>query len=86
MVYIGFGFLMTFVKTMSYTALSFNWIISIWAFQWAILSLGFWNQVFLTKGIFQKIPLNIGWLIQGDFGAASAMITFGAIIGKCSLQ
>jgi hypothetical protein len=50
------------------------------------LSLGFWNQVFLTKGIFQRIPLNIGWLIQGDFGAASAMITFGAIIGKCSLQ
>jgi ammonium transporter Rh len=32
MVYIGFGFLMTFVKTMSFTALSFNWIISIWAF------------------------------------------------------
>ena len=32
MIYIGFGFLMTFVKTMSYTALSFNWIISIWAF------------------------------------------------------
>ena len=31
MVYIGFGFLMTFVKTMSFTALSFNWIISIWA-------------------------------------------------------
>jgi hypothetical protein len=43
MVYIGFGFLMTFVKTMSYTAVSFNFVISVWAFQWGILSLGFWN-------------------------------------------
>jgi ammonium transporter Rh len=32
MIFIGFGFLMTFIKTMSWTALSYNWIISIWAF------------------------------------------------------
>ena len=32
MIFIGFGFLMSFLKTMSWTALSYNWIISIWAF------------------------------------------------------
>lgn len=32
MIYIGFGFLMTFLKTSSWSALCFNWIISIWAF------------------------------------------------------
>ena len=32
MIFVGFGFLMTFIKTSSWTALCFNWIISIWAF------------------------------------------------------
>lgn len=31
MIFIGFGFLMSFLKTMSWTALCFNWIVSIWA-------------------------------------------------------
>ena len=31
MIFIGFGFLMTFVKTSSWSALAFNWIISAWA-------------------------------------------------------
>jgi len=25
-------------------------------------------------------------MIMGDFGAGAAMITFGAILGKCNLQ
>ena len=33
-----------------------------------------------------KIPLTIENLIIGDFGAGAAMITFGAILGKCNLQ
>lgn len=43
MIFVGFGFLMTFIKTSSWTAMCFNWIISIWALQWAILSNGFWH-------------------------------------------
>jgi ammonium transporter Rh len=31
MIFVGFGFLMTFIKTMSWTALAYNWIISVWA-------------------------------------------------------
>ena len=85
MIFIGFGFLMTFIKTMSWTALAYNWIISIWAFQWAIIFGGFWSQVLAGQGL-SKIPLNITQLINGDFGAAAAMITFGAILGKCNLQ
>ena len=38
MIFIGFGFLMTYLKAQGQTALSFNWIISIWCIQWGILS------------------------------------------------
>jgi ammonium transporter Rh len=30
MIFIGFGFLMTFIKTGSLQALAYNWIISVW--------------------------------------------------------
>jgi hypothetical protein len=43
MIFIGFGFLMTFIKTSQWSALCFNWIISIWALQWSILFGGFWH-------------------------------------------
>lgn len=34
----------------------------------------------------EKINIGIESLIAGDFGAGTAMITFGAILGKCNLQ
>ena len=33
-----------------------------------------------------KIPVDIVFLIRGDFAAGASMITFGAILGKCNLQ
>lgn len=48
MIFIGFGFLMTFIKTGSLQALSYNWIVSVWCIQWGILSNGFWHQVVVT--------------------------------------
>ena len=50
MIFIGFGFLMTFIKTHRWTALSFNFILSIWALQWGILSNGFYPALMLTWG------------------------------------
>jgi hypothetical protein len=32
MIYIGFGFLMVFLKTGSWTAVGFNYLLSAWAF------------------------------------------------------
>lgn len=43
----------------------------------------FWHQ--LLEGHFHLIALDIPALIIGDFGAGAVMITFGAILGKCSL-
>jgi len=85
MIFIGFGFLMTFIKTSSWSALAFNWIISAWALQWAILTTGIFHQL-VHGGPLHKIQIDLTHLIMGDFGAGAAMITFGAVLGKCNLQ
>lgn len=85
MIFIGFGFLMTFIKTMSWTALAYNWIISVWAMQVGILSNSFFHMVF-KGGEYHKLELSLENLIIGDFGAGAAMITFGVLLGKCNLQ
>lgn len=82
MIYIGFGFLMVFLKSFSWSAVGFNYLLSAWAFQWAILVLGFWYSVF---GDFDRIHLDVNTLVAGDFAAASCMIMFGAVLGKADL-
>jgi ammonium transporter Rh len=83
MIYIGFGFLMVFLKTNSWTAVGFNFMLSAWAFQWGILCNSFWRMVFSNH--WKKIALDVTILIVGDFIAGSCMICFGALLGKADL-
>lgn len=85
MIYIGFGFLMVFLKTGSWTAVGFNYMLAAWAFQWGILCVGFWIQIIHSEEPLGKIHLDVHSLILGDFAAGSAMICFGAILGKADL-
>ena len=86
MIFIGFGFLMVFLKTHSWTSVGYNFLIAAYALQITILVTGFWHQA-LKKPVdeWEKIELSIPALIIGDFGAGCVLITFGAILGKCSL-
>lgn len=83
MIYVGFGFLMVFLKTNSWTAVGFNYLMAAWAFQWGILCVSFWHMIFANK--WEKIHLNIISLIQGDFAAGACMICYGAVLGKVDL-
>jgi len=85
MIFIGFGFLMVFLKTHSWTSVGYNYLIAAYALQITILFNGFWHQA-LEDTDWHKISLNIEELIKGDFGAGAVLITFGAILGKCSLE
>jgi ammonium transporter Rh len=90
MIFIGFGFLMVFLKNNSWTSIGFNYLIACWAIQITILYRGFWEQIlgyYLhdTHHDWRKVPLRIEEIINADFGAAAVLITFGAILGKCSL-
>ena len=44
MMFIGFGFLMTFLKRYSYSAVSINFLIAAIVLQWATLCQGFFHH------------------------------------------
>jgi len=82
MIFVGFGFLMTFLQDYGYSSVGFNFLISALTIQWAILCNGFWHNVHLDK--WDQIRLDIESLITADFAAGAVMITFGALLGKVS--
>jgi ammonium transporter Rh len=83
MVFVGFGFLMVFLKTHCWSSIGFNFLIAAWAIQCTILFFGFWEHVIKYQHL-EKININMRMLIQGDFGAASILISMGALLGKVS--
>ena len=84
MVYVGFGFLMVFLKQHCWTSVGYNFICAAYAAQLTILVQGFWHMAIVEEH-FERITLDITGLIIGDFGAATVLISFGAILGKVSL-
>lgn len=74
---------MVFLKTSSWTAVGFNYLLAAFAFQWGILVVNFWDQVWSDQ--WQKIPLGVNALITGDYAACACMIAFGALLGKVDL-
>eukprot|EP00743_Colponemidia_sp_Colp-15_P001599 GILK01001746.1.p1 GENE.GILK01001746.1~~GILK01001746.1.p1 ORF type:complete len:506 (+),score=74.18 GILK01001746.1:92-1519(+) len=82
MIFMGFGFLMTFLRKAGYSAVALNFLISCFVVLWAILVIGFVECV--HHGHYTKIDLKVQFMIEGLFAAGSCMISFGAIIGKVS--
>ena len=80
MIFIGFGFLMVFLKSHSWTSVSYNLLVAAFSIQWAIITSGVWHQI--LGGGSGKLQLDITSVIVGDFGAAAVLITFGAVLGK----
>ncbi|NXO88816.1 RHAG protein, partial [Certhia brachydactyla] len=78
MIFVGFGFLMTFLKKYGFSSVGFNMLIAAFGLQWGILMQGFWH---MKAG---KIPVNIKSMINADFSTATALISFGALLGKTS--
>ncbi|XP_064563189.1 ammonium transporter Rh type A [Zonotrichia leucophrys gambelii] len=78
MIFVGFGFLMTFLKKYGFSSVGFNMLIAAFGLQWGILMQGFWH---MKSG---KISVNIESMINADFSTATALISFGALLGKTS--
>lgn len=83
MIFIGFGFLMTFLKRYSHSALGYTMYLSSLAIQYGILINGFFHCLF--KNSWHIITLDIQTLITGDFAAGAILITFGALLGKTNI-
>lgn len=83
MIFVGFGFLMTFLRRYSLGAVSLNMLASVVMFVEAILMIGATQQVIWgPKNDFIRIDIPL--LIDCAFCAGSGMIAFGAVIGKVS--
>ncbi|GBP74841.1 Ammonium transporter Rh type B [Eumeta japonica] len=78
MIFIGFGFLMTFLKRYSYSALGFNWLLAALVVQWAIVC----QQFYEMKNY--EIFINKKTLLEADIMSATVLITFGALLGVAS--
>tara|TARA_Y100000739_G_C20609982_1_gene467967 strand:- start:1692 stop:3014 length:1323 start_codon:yes stop_codon:yes gene_type:complete len=83
MIFIGFGFLMTFLKRYSHSALGYTMYLSSLAIQYSILINGFFHSLF--KNSWNTITLDIETLITGDFAAGAVLISFGALLGKTNI-
>ncbi|XP_063002389.1 ammonium transporter Rh type B isoform X2 [Elgaria multicarinata webbii] len=79
MIFVGFGFLMTFLKRYSFGAVGFNFLIAAFAIQWSILTQGFLHS--FHNG---KIHVGIESMINADFCSGAVLISFGALLGKTS--
>lgn len=76
MIFIGFGFLMTFLKRYGLSSVSLNFLIASLVLEWAILINGFFH---LHHGY---IEVDITSLLGADFTAAAVLISFGVVLGK----
>lgn len=55
MVFVGFGFLKTFLRTASWSAITFNLLVGAMALQWAILFNGMWYKLLVDEDWTNKI-------------------------------
>ncbi|KAI1886042.1 hypothetical protein AGOR_G00209960 [Albula goreensis] len=79
MIFIGFGFLMTFLQRYGFSSVGFNFLIAAFSLQWATLMQGFFHG--MHNG---KIHIGVESMINADFCTGSVLISFGAVLGKTS--
>ncbi|KAG7362805.1 ammonium transporter family-domain containing protein [Nitzschia inconspicua] len=87
MLLLGFGYLMTFLKLYGLGAVGFTMMISILAIQLNIVVELIMRFVFGKAGDADTIlplPLKLPMFIDGEFAAATALISYGALIGRAS--
>ncbi|CAG9316291.1 unnamed protein product [Blepharisma stoltei] len=85
MMFVGFGFLMTFLRTHSWSAVGFNFILTVVVFQMYILYSGFWSRCVSDDHWDLKIQVGIETLVTAFYCCASILISFGGVIGKLNL-
>ncbi|CAK7294890.1 ammonium transporter Rh type C isoform X1 [Vulpes vulpes] len=79
MIFVGFGFLMTFLQRYGYSSVGFNFLLAAFGIQWALLMQGWFHSYY--RG---NIRVGVENLINADFCVGSVCVAFGAVLGKVS--
>ena len=82
--FIGFGYLMTFLKWYGLGAVCFTMLITAVGLQWYLFTDSFFQQLYNIgdNAHWEYMEVNIHSLINALFGISSVLISFGALIGK----
>eukprot|EP00933_Yihiella_yeosuensis_P003770 TRINITY_DN10703_c1_g1_i1.p1 TRINITY_DN10703_c1_g1~~TRINITY_DN10703_c1_g1_i1.p1 ORF type:complete len:457 (+),score=89.79 TRINITY_DN10703_c1_g1_i1:139-1371(+) len=76
MMFVGFGYLMTFLKAYGLGAVGFTMLITCLGVEWAVII-----ESYMGKG---NLNLDFMSLLNGNFAVAAVLISFGGLIGKIS--
>ena len=84
MIFVGFGFLMSFLHRGGFTATSHAFLVAAFSVMWALLNRGFWARA-IGDHPWSNITLSIEELLNVDFCAGAILISFGALLGRVSV-
>lgn len=82
MIFVGFGFLMSYMRLNSFTATGHTFLVACYAVLWAVLNRGFWQRAVGNQKIWDRIQVGTLEFIGADFCAAAVMVSFGAMLGR----
>merc|ERR1719502_699332 len=77
MMFVGFGYLMTFLKNYGLGAVGFTMMLTCVGVQWAMVV-----ENIMVAGSTSGIKLDFMDLLNGNFAIAAVLISFGGLIGK----
>ena len=85
MLLLGFGFLMTFIRTYGLSAVGFTMILSVLAMQANVMMEYAMRALYPDANEHFPMEMTMINLIDAEFAAATLLISFGAVIGRASL-
>lgn len=90
MIFIGFGYLMTFLHKYGFSSVGYNFVLAAFSVQVAMLFSGFWERVLENSdygahpghGFDHPLEMSIITMIKSLFAAGAVLISMGACLGK----
>lgn len=83
MIFVGFGFLMTFLKSYNFSALAFTMLLASITSHMSLVVNHLMHCLF--AGAWSTLKLNIVSLITANFASGAILVSFGAVLGRASL-
>lgn len=82
--FVGFGYLMTFLKWYGLGAVGFTMVLTAVALQWVLFTESFFDQIYNNTEDWHYVHMDIYALLNCLYAVSAVLISFGALIGKAS--